>query len=284
MATDDDAGKAARRKPRNGRRVKVGIDWAFADPVDPDDIKPEDLQQLERGDLEVTGEVGGFQTIRFTPQYYLRTLPVADDRVAAFAEEVAIERPGELRQVLALIRREIDGAEPTSEWVMLWRGEAWDVPETYAAAHSRAVAHVDGLLELLSGPFWPVALDQQPDRARRALVSYRHWLVEFRFGRRVPEKGAPPLAKEQAAAYVLAWAWPVLTGEEPFVVQVQNDQKRPGRERDRPPSPFHTAFLRVCELFGLRKPNPRTLAGWLAASEERRTVHHAEISRLLGDD
>jgi hypothetical protein len=282
MAKDDDAAKAPRRKPGKGRSVKARIDWAFADSIEAEVAELGDVQALEDGDLEFANDPGGFQAGTFTPQYYLRTLPVADDAIAAFAQEFAIERVGELRQVLALIRKKVDHAEPTSEWVMLWHGDAWEVPETYAAAHQSAVEHADGLLALLSGPFWPVALDEEPERARKALAKYRRWLAQFRFERREAKKGARPLAKEQTAAYVLAWAWPILTDEWPFVVQTQNDQKKPEKQRDRPVSAFHGAFLRVCELFGLRKPNPKTLAGWLAATEEARAAHHARLARLYG--
>jgi hypothetical protein len=86
--------------------------------------------------------------------------------------------------------------------------------------------------------------------------------------------------------YVLAWAWPVLTHAEPVVaVQPQVDPKRPGRERDRPLSPFHAAFSRVCDLFALgRKPDSKTLAGWLAATAEARAAHHARLDQLYGAD
>jgi hypothetical protein len=144
---------------------------------------------------------------------------------------------------------------------------------------------VAGLLKLLSSQFWPVALEEEPERARRALIEYQRWLAEFQFGYYAKELGAPPLAKHQAAMYALAWAWPVLTGEWPHVaVQPQVNLKRPGRESKQPLSPFHSAFLRVCELFDLgRKPDSKTLDNWLAASEEARLAHHARLNELWGE-
>jgi hypothetical protein len=288
MATDEDAAKAPRRKPRKKKGVKVRIDWAFADPAS-DDVKFGEWEQLEAEDLEFAdGSAGpdGPQVGRFTPQYYLRTLPVAEDQIAAFARDFAIERVGELRQVFALISKAIAEAERGSDWIMRWRGEDWESDESHVAAHHLAAKYVAGLLKLLSSQFWPVALDDEPERARRALAKYQRWLAAFQFGQYPKKRGAPPLAKHQAAAYVLAWAWPALTDEWPVVVvQAGVNPKRPGRESRPPPSPFHAAFLRVCELFDLgRKPDSKTLQGWLAATEQARIAHHAKLNELYGED
>jgi hypothetical protein len=279
MATDDDAAKASRRKPGKGRSVKPRIDQAFADPIGPEELELADAQDLEDGDLEFADGPGGLQTGAFTQQYYLRTLPVEEDAIAAFAHDFAIEHLEVLRAVFALIHEEFERAEPETGWVMLWRGEAWDVPEAYAAAHQRAVEHADGLLALLSGPFWPVALDQEPERARRALVKYRRWLAEFRFGRRVRERGRPRWAGQQAAAHVLASHWSLLTDEEPSVVH-RNDATRP----DKPLNAFTDAYFRVCGLFRLQPPTTKALETWLNARVEDRAAYHAELNRLSGDD
>jgi hypothetical protein len=279
MAKHDDAAKASRRKPRKGRRLKPRADQAFAELIEPEEFELTDAQDLEDGDLEFADGPGGLQTGTFTQQYYLRTLPVEEDAIAAFAHEFAIEHLEVLRAVLALIHEELDVAEPETGWVMLWRGGAWDVPEAYAAAHQRAVEHADGLLALLSGPFWPVALDQEPERGRRALLRYRRWLAEFRFGRRVRGRRRPPWAQQQAAAHVLASHWSLLTDEEPSVVH-RNDATRP----DKPLNAFTDAYFRVCGLFRLHPPTTKALETWLNAKVEDRAAYHAEFNRLFGDD
>jgi hypothetical protein len=41
----------------------------------------------------------------------------------------------------------------------------------------------------------------------------------------------------------------------------------------------------VCELFDLgRKPDSKTLDGWLAATEQRRIIHHLRLNELYGED
>jgi hypothetical protein len=276
-------GKAPRR--RAPRQVRPVIDWHFADPSDIDAVDSAEITQLSEGDLEQCGEVGGIAGMQFTPRYYRRNLPCSDDDISSFAAEFGVDDITALRDTLVIVAMEIDQVGPKQGWVMKWRDTAWAVPESYAAAHAQAVGHVDALLKLASGPFWPVALDKVPERARRALTAYRRWLTEFEFVHRSPPRGQPPLEKEQAAAYVLAWAWPILTDEEPFVLQTQNDEKRPGKEQERLPSPFNAAFLRLCHLFGLRwQISSKALAGWLADTAAQRAEDHAELIRRLGTD
>jgi hypothetical protein len=163
---------SARRK-RARKQLRPDIDWSFADLIDSDGMESAEIKPLLDGDLEECGEVDGLASMCFTPQYYRRTLPCSDDDIRSFAEEFGIDNSNNLQDTFAIVAKEIDQVEPKPSWIMKWRDDEWAVEESYAAAHAQAVEHADALLELLSGPFWPVALDKKPESARRALIKYR---------------------------------------------------------------------------------------------------------------